>query len=111
MNIAIMNVRLFITKQTAVTDAIGNHRNIWEPYYTCYATVSAESPKEVTDAGVVVDDSVLDFTIRWCQKAAAINSTGYRVQMNDELYDILGVDHMNFRKKSIKLHCQKVRRS
>ncbi|MDO4649943.1 MAG: phage head closure protein [Eubacteriales bacterium] len=110
MNISVMAVRIFITKQTAVTDAIGNHRNIWEEYYTCYASVSAESPKEMTEAGVVVDDSVLDFTIRWCKKAAAINSTNFRVQMNDELYDITGVDHMNYKKKCIKLHCRKVRR-
>ncbi len=110
MDISLLNVRIFITRQNTVTDAIGNHRNKWEEYYTCYATVSAESPKEVTTAGVVVDDSVLDFTIRWCRKAAEITSTGFRVQLNDELYDITGVDHMNFRKKSIKLHCRKVRR-
>ncbi len=110
MNIAVLNVRIFITKQTAVTDTIGNHRNVWEEYYTCYATVSAESPKEMSEAGLIVDDSVVDFTIRWCKVASMITSTGFRVQMYDELYDITGVDHMNYKKKSIKLHCRKVRR-
>lgn len=110
MNIELMNVRIFISKNDVVVDAIGNHKNVWSEYYTCYATVSAEAGKEETDAGLVVDDSKVDFTIRWCKKAAAITSTEYRVQFNGELYDILAVDHMNYKCKSIKLCCQKVRR-
>lgn len=110
MNIELMNVRIFISKNDVVVDAIGNHKNVWSEYYTCYATVSAEAGKEETDAGLVVDDSKVNFTIRWCKKAAAITSTEYRVQFNGELYDILAVDHMNYKRKSIKLCCQKVRR-
>lgn len=110
MKIEWMNVRIHISKSTVTVDAIGNHRSEWQPYYTCYATVSAEGGKEMTDAGMVVDDSTIDFTIRWCRKSAVITSTGYRVQFQDELYDILSVDHMNFKRKSIKLHCRKVRR-
>lgn len=53
---------------------------------------------------------IIDFTIRWCRQSAAITSTSYRVQFQDELYDILSVDHMNFKRKGIKLHCRKVRR-
>lgn len=110
MNIELLNVRIFISKNEVVTDAIGNHKNRWAEYYTCYATVSAEAGKEETDAGLVVDDSKVDFTIRWCKKAVAITSTGFRVQFNGELYDITAVDHMNYKHKSIKLCCQKVRR-
>ena len=64
MNIELLNVRIFISKNDVVTDAIGNHKNLWTEYYTCYATVSAEAGKEETDAGLVVDDSKVDFTIR-----------------------------------------------
>lgn len=110
MNIELMNVRIFISKNDVVVDAIGNHKNVWSEYYTCYATVSAEAGKEETDAGLVVDGSKVDFTIRWCKKAAAITSTKYRVQFNGQLYDILAVNHMNYKRKSIKLCCQKVRR-
>ena len=101
MKIELLNVRIFISKNTVVTDAIGNRRNEWKPFYTCYATVSGEAGKEQTDAGMVVDDSSIDFTIRWCKKAAEIDST---------LYNIAAVDHMNYRRKSIKLSCEKVRR-
>ena len=63
-----------------------------------------------TDAGLTVDDSKTDFTIRFCRAASAITSTGYRVIFDGETYDILGVNHMNFKNKGIKLLCQKVRR-
>lgn len=50
MKIELLNVRIFISKNTVVTDAIGNHRNEWQPFYTCYATASGEAGKEQTDA-------------------------------------------------------------
>ena len=52
MKIELLNVRIFISKSTVVTDAIGNRRNEWKPFYTCYATVSGEAGKEQTDAGM-----------------------------------------------------------
>lgn len=110
MKIDLLNVRISITKNDVIVDAIGNHKNSWSDYYSCYATVSSEAGKEQTDAGMIVDDSKIDFTIRWCRLADAITSTGYRVEFNGELYDILAVNHMNFKKKSIKLSCQKARR-
>ena len=54
-----------------------------------------------------MDDSNIDFTIRWCKKAAEIDSTHFRVEFNGELYNIAAVDHMNYRRKSIKLSCEK----
>lgn len=110
MNIELLNVRIFISKNEVVTDAVGNHINVWKEYYTCYTTVSAEAGKEETSAGLVVDNSKIDFTIRWCKKAAEITSDNYRVEFNGELYNISAVNHMNYRKKCIKLSCEKVRR-
>ena len=110
MEIALLNVKIVIQKNTVVVDKIGNHKNEWTDYYSCYATASGESPSENTDAGTVVDNSKIDFTIRWCKKASAIDSTHYRVEFNGELYDIKAIDHMNFKRKCIKLSCEKVRR-
>lgn len=110
MKIGLLNVRIQIMKNAVIVDDIGNHKNIWQEYHSCYATVSVEAGKEETDAGLVVDASKLNLTIRWCKKVMAITSTGYRVELNGELYDILTVDHMNYKRKCIKLSCQKVRR-
>lgn len=109
MDIGLLSTFIFITKNEVIVDEIGNHKNAWIPYYHCHATVSSEAGKENTDAGLVIDNSKIDFTIRWCKKAAAIDSTHYRVEFNGELYDIKTVDHMNFKRKCIKLSCEKVR--
>lgn len=111
MNIELLNVRIFITKNEITVDDIGNHKTRWVPYYSCYATVSSEAGKEYTNAGTIVDDTKVDFTIRWCRKAATLDSIHYRVEFNGTLYDITAIDHMNYKKKCIKLSCQKVRRS
>lgn len=110
MNVALLNVRITVQKNEVVVDNIGNHKNTWADWYSCYATVSSESPNEDTDAGMIVDNSKMDFTIRWCRNAVEITSDKYRVVYDGSAYNILGIDHMNFKKKSIKLKCQKVRR-
>ena len=54
MNIELLNTRIFITQNELVADDIGNHKNTWKPYYTCYATVSSETGSESQDAGTTV---------------------------------------------------------
>ena len=110
MDIALLNVRITLQKNTVMTDGIGNHKNRWTHYYSCHATASGESPKEDTAAGTVVDNGKTDFTVRWCRKISVMDSDGYRVVYNGEVYNILGIDHMNFKKKSVKFRCQKARR-
>ena len=110
---ALLNEKIVFLKNTVVTDAVGNHTNEWDEYYTCFATIGGEgmaSPKEEEVAGTTVEDVAMTVTVRYCNKAAAINSTGYRVLFKDEFYDIVNVDHMNFKKKSLKFGCRKVRR-
>ncbi len=109
MNIALMNVRIMIQKNTVNTDRYGNHKNAWEPYLSCYATVSGETPSEETEAGLVIDDSRVDFTIRWCEAVATVTSTGFRVLFRDEVYNILGVNHTNCKNKAVKLLCRRER--
>lgn len=110
MDIALLNVKITVQKNSVVVDSIGNHKNVWTDWYTCAATISGESPNESTDAGMIVDDSKIDFTIRWCKNAAEINSTKYRVVYGNDTYNILGIDHMNNKRKSVKLKCQKADR-
>ena len=110
MNIALLNVSIEIQKNVLTVDNYGNHVNSWTSYLFCHATVSSESPAEKSDAGLILDGSRLDFTIRWFASASVIKSTGYRVIYNDEIYAIIGVDHMNYKRRSMKLLCQKVSR-
>ncbi|MEG0919346.1 MAG: phage head closure protein [Anaerovoracaceae bacterium] len=110
MDIALLNVRVVFQKSAVTVDAIGNHKNEWKEFYSCYATVSGENGKETTAAGITVDDSDLSFSVRYCRTVSEINNTVYRVLFGGEIYNILSVDHMNYRNKSVKFKCQKVRR-
>ena len=108
MNVALLNIRITIQKNETLVDSIGNHKNVWSDYYSCYATVSGEGGSEKSVAGLIVDDSDISFTIRFCEKVKSLDSTKYRVIFKDEIYNIASIDHMNFKKKCLKLKCTKV---
>jgi len=110
MDIALLNTEILLQRNTVVVDAIGNHANGWEDYYACHATVGGEGGSEKLAAGQTVEDVDITFTVRYCQKAAAVTADGFRVLFRGEVYNIVAVDHMNFKKKSLKFKCQKVRR-
>lgn len=110
MDIKLLNVKITIEKNEVVSDEIGNRRNAWKECYSCFATVGGEGGGETAATGLTVDTSDISFSIRYCKAASFINNTEYRVMFNGEIYNILSIDHMNYKKKSLKLKCQKVRR-
>lgn len=110
MDIALMNVRITIQKNETVVDAIGNHRNAWTDYHTCYATVSGEGGSEKSVAGLIVDDSDISFTVRYCRALSNLDITKHRVIFDGNQYNIVSIDHMNFKKKCLKLKCEKERK-
>lgn len=110
MNVGLLNTRIIIEKNDVVTDTVGNHRNTWTEYFSCSATVGNENGAETDTAGQTVESTNIAFTVRWCSETAAITSTGYRIIWNGELYGIAYVDHMNNKRKSLKLWGKKARR-
>ena len=111
MDIALLNTRITIQKASVTADAIGNRKNGWTDYYSCAATVSGEASSSVGSekdaAGTTVDHSDISFTVRWCNAVSQVDSVGYRILFNGALYNILAVEHMSFKKKSIKFRCKK----
>ena len=110
MDVALLNRKIIVQKNSVTVDAIGNHLNEWVDFYSCYATIGGESPNESTSAGTVGDNTKADFTVRGCKAVSEITPDDFRVFYADEIYNILGIDHQNFKKKSVKLKCQKARR-
>lgn len=110
MEIALLNVKITFQKNSVVPDAIGNRKNIWTDYYACHATVSGEGGDEKAAAGLTVAESEIAFTVRFCKRAAEVTADGFRIVFNGETYNIVSVDHMNYKKKSLKFQCEKVRR-
>ena len=110
MKIAWLNEKVTIQKSVVQVDQIGNHRNAWEDYFTCHATIGNEGrsqKSEIAVAGGTVDHTDMDVTVRFSRKTASVNATDYRVVFRGEIYNILAVDHMNFGRKAFKLRCKK----
>lgn len=110
MDIALLNIRITLQKNTVVTDAIGNHKNSWTDYFACAATLGGESGNEVFQTGETLEKQEVSFTIRYCSEVKNLTTTDYRVLWDNEMYNILAIDHMNLKHKSLKIRCQKVRR-
>ncbi len=112
MDIAAMNEQIVIQKNTVVTDKIGNHKNTWVDYYSCFCTISDSTGKsnaEESVAGLIVDASDISFTVRYCKEVMDISTTGYRVLWRGDAYNILKIDHLNMKKHALKFKCEKVR--
>ena len=110
MDIALLNVRLTIQKNTVTVDTIGNRVNGWQDHYTCHATVGGEGGTETAMAGTTVENADITFTVRFCKAVDAVTTTGFRILFRDEIYDILAVDYMNYKRKVVKFRCRKARR-
>ncbi len=110
MDIALLNRRITLQKSETVMDGIGNHKNEWSDYYTCSATVSGESGKETAVAGTTVENTDVSFTVRYCAAVADVTEDRYRVVFGGDIYDIVGIDHLSYKHKCIKLRCKKARR-
>ena len=110
MEIALLNVKVTFQNNSVVSDAIGNRKNVWEDYYSCHATVSGEGGQEKAAAGLTAAESDIAFTVRFCKRAAEVTADGFRILFGGEIYNIVAVDHMNYRKKALKFRCEKARR-
>lgn len=110
MKVSLLNMKIIIQVSHIETDDIGNQIESWKDWYSCFATVSNESPLENTGAGSIWDNSKIDFTIRYSSEVSNVDSTQYRVIFEDTIYNIKGIDHMNYKKKSLKIHCQRTER-
>ena len=92
-----LNERITIEKSTVVTDKVGNHRNTWEEYFTCFAYASTYQAQE-EEGEVTAEQMSVVFTVRWCSETRGLSSTGYRIRFREQLYNIESIDPMNFQK-------------
>ena len=107
MNIGLLNERIMIQKLLFMTDEIGNHVNTWEDYHPCACTVSGEGGQEKEAAAQTVDHTDIAFTVRSCGSTDAVTTDGYRIVFAGCVYDIISIDHMNYRHKCVKYRCRK----
>ena len=110
MKVSLLNEKITIQKSGVTVDAIGNRKNIWEDYYSCFATITGEDGDEKSEAGQTVTEEEIAFTVRYCEAVMAVSASEYRILFCGQLYNIVSINHMNYKKRSVKLKCQRVRR-
>ena len=110
MDIALLNIKIIFQKNEVVTNRIGNHKNEWKEFYSCFATVSGEGGIEKNVAGLITQDSDISFTARYCKALSDINSTKRRILFDNEAYNIVSIDYMNYKKRYLKFKCEKERK-
>lgn len=110
MHISALNIRILFQRNETLTDAIGNHRNQWTDYFSCYATASGQNGEEQDETGQTVVNERIDFTVRYSSETAVVTTDKYRILLHDRIYNILSVDDMAFKHNSLKFHAELVRR-
>lgn len=105
MKISLFNQRIIIEKNSVVIDKIGNHKNEWSEYFSCFAYVTSAGYKETEkeSAGVTAQNESLTFCVRYCSELSKVNAVNFRIRFNDKLYNIYAVDFVNYGNKEIKL--------
>lgn len=61
MKVSLLNEKILFQKSVVVLDAIGNRKNAWEDYYSCFATISGEGGNEKSEDGQTVDGASIAF--------------------------------------------------
>ena len=109
MDIAALNLRITFQRQVTDVDEYKNHTNHAEDYITCWATASG-SGTEAQAAGPTNPKAAIDFTTRYCKLLSKVTPDGYRIIADGKLYNILYVNPMGYKHRSLKFHCERVKR-
>lgn len=112
MNISGLRVRITIQKNETVTDKWGNHKSAWTDYFTCWATPTTQTraTEEEEEAAHTAEKDRIDFTVRYCSETAAVTAKGFRILLEDRIYNIVHVDDMGFKRNSRKFQAELVER-
>ena len=110
MRISDLNRKITFQNKAVEVDEIGNHKSVWMDYITTSAYISFQGKGEEVFLGMEVDRSDISFTVRFQNRLENINTSEYRILFDDEMYNIVSIDFMNYKNRLIKFRCKKVSR-
>ena len=110
MRISDLNRKIIFQNKNVEVDEIGNHKSIWSDYLTTSSYISFQGKGEEVFLGMEIDKSDISFTVRFQNRLKNINTSEYRILFDDEMYNIIPIDFMNYKNRLIKFRCRKVSR-
>ena len=99
--------KIEIQKNAPYQDSIGNPKSNWEKFREIYAYVNGLSGNEYWEAAVVHAEKTLDIVTRWKPFFKDMNSKNYRVIFENEVYNIVSIDNIQFKNNTVKMRVQK----
>lgn len=109
MKITDFNIDIIIEEEKNIQDHIGNFITIYEPYLKTKAYPSYEGANEIQFVGLEIDKNLMSFTLRYQEKLKAVTTEKYRIKFNQNIYNIIGIDRMNYKNRYVKFRCKKVK--
>lgn len=110
MKISDLNRKIVFQSKTVEIDEIGNHKSVWSDYLNTKVYISYQGKGEEVFLGMEIDRSDISFTVRFQNRLKNINTSEYRILFEDEKYNIISIDFMNYKNRFIKFRCRKVER-
>ena len=110
MRVSDLNRKITFQNKNVEVDEIGNHKSVWMDYLTTSTYISFQGKGEEIFLGMEVDRSDISFTVRFQNRLKKINTSEYRILFDDEMYNIISIDFMNYKNRLIKFRCGKVSR-
>lgn len=110
MKITDLNIRIKFQIKEVKVDGIGQEIESFKDYHLTYAYPSYEGVNEKVFTGMEIDKSKISFTTRYQRKLDKVDTEKYRIVFRNEIYNIVSIDHMNYKNKYLKFRCEKVER-
>ena len=107
--IARKNERITFQRNEVYSDKYKNRLQQWTDYFTCSAYASTYAAQEDGDV-VTSEERSVTFECRWGPELDTVTSTGFRIILRGERYNILSVDPMNYQREAIRFTCRREKR-
>lgn len=95
--------RIVIEKSAPATDERGNELHTWAEYYRCAAGVNFLTDIVQTEERRPDFNTVAEFKVRYCERAAAVVPEVYRVRYGGAVYGVLSVNDVSGAHQIIKI--------
>ena len=106
MNAGAYKHKIEIQKNEYSEDSIGNPIDNWVKFKDVYAYVNGLSGSEYWEAAVVHAETTLEIVTRWKPFFNQIDTKSFRVIFQNRPYNIVSIDNIQFRNKTIKMRIQ-----
>ena len=103
VNYSELDRRIVIEKAVKIIDTRGNEINTWAAFYGCAAGVKPYDEYVQTEERRPDYNTVTEFRVRYCAKAAEIVPELYRVSYGGSFYRILAANDINGAHELIKI--------